>query len=58
MRWSQINARRRQVEASCLVCSKPVYEDDPALDFLGIWMHRACFDAPHANDVDPDRRAA
>ena len=34
----------RGVKDTCLLCASPVYDDEPALDFLGIWMHRTCYD--------------
>jgi hypothetical protein len=35
----------RRIKDTCLLCAKAVYDNDPALDFLGLWMHRECFDA-------------
>ena len=34
----------RRIKDTCLLCALPVYDDEPALDFLGIWMHRPCYD--------------
>jgi hypothetical protein len=47
----------RRVKDTCLLCSKPVYEDDPGLDFLGLWMHRECFDREEGFVPNADDRA-
>jgi hypothetical protein len=41
----QRGSARQPIAESCPLCSKPVYDDEPALDFVGLWMHRTCFDA-------------
>ncbi len=36
---------RGPIRDTCIVCEKPVYENDRALDFLGMWIHIDCYDA-------------
>ncbi len=40
------------------MCSKPVYENDRALDFVGLWIHVDCFDAEMGMKTDRTRRPA
>jgi hypothetical protein len=49
-----------QVRETCLLCFRPVLEEDRALDFLGLWMHRECFNRDQGLTPTPDeeRRAA
>ena len=54
--------RPRRIKDTCLLCTGPVYDNEPALDYLGIWMHRECYARDLALGISPgrddDRRAA
>ena len=53
-RW-RTRKRPRHIKDTCLLCAGPVYDDEPSLDFLGIWMHRDCYDRDLELGVSPRR---
>ena len=57
MVWLQ---RTLQIRDTCLLCFQPVLETDAVIDFLGLWMHRECFDRDQGVAPNPNgqRRAA
>ena len=55
-RWRR-DPGRRKIRDTCIACSSPVYEDEPAFDVLGLWMHRKCYDRDLGLDASPSRTA-
>ncbi len=40
----RIRRRPAQEIGVCVLCSKPVRDNERALEFLGFWMHADCYD--------------
>jgi hypothetical protein len=45
-----------KVKDTCWACSRPVYESDPAVYYLGLWVHASCYHEGNifAEDEDSD----
>jgi hypothetical protein len=48
--FSQHPAKTGKIRDDCWACSRPVYEAEPAVCYLGLWLHVDCY---HAEKVSP-----
>ncbi|MBI2219314.1 MAG: hypothetical protein HYU51_18705 [Candidatus Rokubacteria bacterium] len=51
------------IKDTCLLCARPVYEDDRTVRFLSVWVHDECYRKdigvpPRRRPQFPEERAA
>ena len=49
--FAQRPAPSGKIKDSCWACSRPVYEGDAAVSYLGLWLHVDCY---HAEKVSTE----
>jgi hypothetical protein len=45
-----------KVKEDCWVCSRPVYENEASVSYLGLWVHADCYDRANIC-LSPERRS-